>query len=430
VAASVHAIVVPTSRSSDSLWSAVALARHHHCPILVLCSKLASAREVKRRAEWADVDIIAIDMALIGDVLPRFETDQVLNGTGLDRDSDISAKRNLGLIFALLAGWQRIVFLDDDIVVPNRDDLKKAAGLLHHYPAVGLGLAGFPDNSVVCHANRAVGRFQETFIGGGAMAVDVGRMNSFFPNIYNEDWFFLVGERKSREYGVIGQADQAAYDPYATADRARSEEFGDCLAEGLYALLDINEFARSAEKEFWEAFLTARRTLIENIIGSLHGVSESPEVRDRMRTALSAALARCREIDAALCVRYLDAWRNDRATWSQFVLRKSHGQRKSGPSAAILSLGLPAECFGENGTDLDGVAVPGLARDLPLLPVSPAEPDVEPGGGSVGFLYGESDAAVAPAAEALLRDGEEHRADASAAVGAVHLQVLEHRDAG
>jgi hypothetical protein len=420
---SVHAIIVPVSRSSDSLGPAVALARQHKCVLLALCSKQASAREVQQHAEWADVDIIAVDMDLVGAVLPSFKSDEMLAESEFARETDVSAKRNLGLIFAWLAGWHRIVFLDDDIIVPEINDLGRVAGLLHHYPAVGLSLAGFPDNSVVCHANRAVGRFQETFIGGGAMAVDVGRMNSFFPNIYNEDWFFLLGGRKSRKYGVVGQANQAAYDPYANPDRARVEEFGDCLAEGLYSLLDTNEFARSAQEVYWEEFLSARHVLIEKIIGSLDIVAEVSAVRNRMYAALSAALDRSREIKPDFCVQYLAAWHADRETWSRFVLRKSHGQGKSGRDAAIRSLGLPPECFGEDRADLDGpvAAVPGFALDQSVSPVAPAEPEVEPSRIDVGPLDGESHKAMAPVLQMVLGATQQHRADAPAAVGAEHL---------
>jgi hypothetical protein len=414
----VDAIIVPTSRSIDSLRSSVTLARRHGCALLVLCSKNVTAAEVRQRVDREDVHVIAVDHAVVRDALPRFATDDLVTGTEFERSSDTSAKRNLGVLFALLAGWQRIVFLDDDIALPEPDDLGRAAGLLFRYPAVGLGLDGFPDNSVVCHANRDVGGFQETFIGGGAMAVDVLRMDSFFPDIYNEDWFFLLGGRKTGEYGVVGRAVQADYDPYVTPERARSEEFGDCLAEGLYALLDVNEFSRSRQKEYWTEFLAARCTLIHDIIGSLDAKVDDREKRGRMRAALTAALDRCQRIEAHFCVHYLDAWQADRRMWSQFVLRTWRGQwRKegeSGPTAALRTLGLLPQRSDQDVADLDRarVGVPGTARDRAEPPGPPAEPQIQPRGLDVGHRHRERDAAMSRSAQSSLGRREELGTDA------------------
>ncbi|HEX5403398.1 MAG TPA: hypothetical protein VFX16_13955, partial [Pseudonocardiaceae bacterium] len=278
---SVDAIVVPTSRRTDQLSSAVRLAGDRKCALLVLCSKQASISDVAQLAKRHGVRLVPVDVdRMPATVLPSFRTDEMLTETKFGRDTDLSLKRNLALVFSLLAGWQRIVFLDDDIVVPDPVDIGRAAALLSRFPAVGLGLDGFPDNSVVCHANRAVGREQATFIGGGAMAVAVSRMSSFFPNVYNEDWFFLVGERRSRKYGVVGRAVQAPYDPFRASDRARSEEFGDCLAEGLYALLDTGKYGQlHLSEEYWAEFLMARQALIQQILSSVGDLPEAREVR-------------------------------------------------------------------------------------------------------------------------------------------------------
>ena len=44
-------------------------------------------------------------------------------------------------------------------------------------------------------------------------------------------------EAAARKLPRVGHAKQAEYDPFANPDRARREEFGDLLAEGLYALM-------------------------------------------------------------------------------------------------------------------------------------------------------------------------------------------------
>src|SRR4029079_18058881 len=125
---------------------------------------------------------------------------------------------------------------------------------------------GYQDNSVVCHAYRAVGGAQDSFIGGGAMMVDTRRTKSFFPNVYNEDWFFLLGDGVHFRAARAGEMRQRAYDPFANANRARAEELGDNLAEGLFWLLDFGRDIDTAETGFWGDALYRRRKFIDHIL--------------------------------------------------------------------------------------------------------------------------------------------------------------------
>ena len=153
------------------------------------------------------------------------------------RRTDLSAKRNLALMLSRMSGWSRILFLDDDITGLDPDDIRKASGLLDTHNAVGLRIGGFPDHSVVCHAYRAGCGEQQSFIGGGALVVELNRAGSFFPDIYNDDWFFLLDGHKSLQpVAVTGQVIQYPYDPFRNPDRARTEEFGDVLAEWMLSL--------------------------------------------------------------------------------------------------------------------------------------------------------------------------------------------------
>ena len=147
--------------------------------------------------------------------LPELATSHLLAGTMFERKTDVSTKRNLALVLSHALRWKRVVFLDDDIRVPNPGDLSKAVGLLDSHSAVGLAIGGFPDNSMVCHAFRQAGGWQQTFIGGGALAVGVKRNRSFFPNVYNEDWFFVLeAGKRLQSVATVGQVFQNPYDPY------------------------------------------------------------------------------------------------------------------------------------------------------------------------------------------------------------------------
>lgn len=318
--AHVDAIVVPTGRDAAQLVTAIELARRVGTVLVLLCSRWSSHTKAVRLARDAGVEAVAIDVHdLPPGLVPTFETTDLLVGTSFERKTDTSMKRNLGLVLARSAGLARIVFLDDDIVVPDPTDLRTAVGMLDSFDGVGLANGGYPDNSVVCHALRETVGGQDTFIGGGALAVGAAAMSSFFPNIYNEDWFFLLDETRLRPSAITGLAVQRPYDPFANEWRARSEEFGDCLAEGVFALLDKKRGLQDADRAFWAPFLRDRLAMISDIIARVDAIDKEPAEKRRMLAALKAARGRCQLITPQLCVDYLAAWRRDSVAWRKHI---------------------------------------------------------------------------------------------------------------
>lgn len=320
--ASVDAIFVPTTRPVAYLTEAARAALHLGCPLVTLHSrKWTSARAADRSLDWS-VDLIAIDVPEQAHLrLPEMETSRLLAGTIFEQRTDLSAKRNLALMLSHMLGWKRVVFLDDDIRVPKPDDLRKAAGLLNTHAAVGLRIGGFPDNSVVCHAFRDAGGDQGTFVGGGAMAVEVKRNRSFFPNIYNEDWFYLLEEGKRlQSVATVGKVIQERYDPYRTTDRARGQELGDVLAEGTFWLLDQGKTAPDGDLAHWRDFLARRQRFIEQVLCMVERSAKiKPAERARMVEALKAALGRRARITPELCVGYMKALMADQEQWQRHI---------------------------------------------------------------------------------------------------------------
>ncbi len=169
--ARVDAVVVPATRPATGLTPALRLAARLGCPLVALCSQGADATSTRALAWETGIDAVAVDLPPTTR-LPRLRTSALLADGPFARHSDTSLKRNIGLALTRMTGWNRILFLDDDIDQVDDTVVRRAAALLPEYGAVGLRNLGYPDNSVVCHANRDLGNGpQDTFVGAGALLV-------------------------------------------------------------------------------------------------------------------------------------------------------------------------------------------------------------------------------------------------------------------
>ena len=369
----VDAIIVPTARPVAYLKEAATAARFLGCPLVTLHSRKWTSAHAAAVHLDPEVDLIAIDVPEEAHLrLPELATSRLLAGSVFERKTDVSTKRNLALVLSHALRWKRVVFLDDDIRVPNPGDLSKAVGLLDSHSAVGLAIGGFPDNSMVCHAFRRAGGWQETFIGGGALAVGIKSNRSFFPNVYNEDWFFVLeAGKRLQQVATVGQVLQNPYDPYR-AERARGEELGDVLAEGTFWLLDQGKPASDGDLAHWRDFLAHRKEFIKQVQDMVKGkTSIDADVRVRMGEALTAALGRCERITPELCVAYMKALASDQDRWQRHI-QQIWRQPKLSREEALRSLTVrgrrPLTWYIRNATSGSG---PRSTRKRPL-PAAPA----------------------------------------------------------
>jgi hypothetical protein len=318
------AIIVPGARPAESLDHAVTLARAADCWLLILCSKRLDGKEAKEFLATR-----SFSKAIVIDLPPGY-SHELLKFPALDsiRDelpsectlyaTDLSMKRNLGLILARMLRWRRVFFLDDDIRDIGHPDLQATVDMLESFSAAGMWVTEFPDNSIVCHANRATGKPQDVFVSGAALAVDCDQDIGFFPDIYNEDWLFFFDNVADKMLANSSlKATQLTYYPFANPKRAAWQEFGDVLAEGLYSLLHLGRNVQDATPDHWSHFLEARRNFLEGILTRLQD-SDTPERNDIVQ-AVAAALKCLPEIKPELCARYVQSWRSDLAEWKRRI---------------------------------------------------------------------------------------------------------------
>jgi hypothetical protein len=326
-------IVVPAFRPfqrEPGLELAAKLARHHDWQLLVVCSGQARAADFpgRLRAELGcRLTVLDIDGRKVPGPPLSSMRDPLVR---LERSNDAAAKRNVGIAFAVRAGWRYLLFLDDDVSVAaagptlDEDGLRAAVGSLAAAPelcAVGWTVTDFPDNSVVGHARRLAEREQEIFVGSAALLVRCGPDLPFFPGVYNEDWMFLIalaqGSPRHREcIARGGTVRQLEYEPFVRS-RAMSEEPGDIIAEGLMNLLEDDGpalWATAAGPAYWRRAMCRRAVLLEDLIRTFQ-TGPRTERSDRARAALCAALRIHRRTNPEALHRYVQGWRSDLPTW-------------------------------------------------------------------------------------------------------------------
>lgn len=328
--AGLDAIIVPAARPARNLQTAVTLAKETDARLVVLCSFRTHANDVRAllaEHRLRDPAVVEVPQECDDWVLDGFATTQwVHHGPGKGvcgaRNSDLSMKRNTGLLLARMLGWERIFFMDDDIRAVAAGTVLSTVSLLgpegHGYRTAGMSVKAYPDNSVVCHARREVGEYQDVFVSGSALAVDCRVPFDFFPDLYNEDWLFFYRDAAEERLATPGSlAEQLPYDPFADPRRAAGQEFGDVIAEGLYALLHSGRDAGAAGDEYWRQFLDSRNTVLDDVTKRLPDAR--PDLRGEIGKAIGAAQQVLWTITPAMCADYVDAWQRDLRRWEKLL---------------------------------------------------------------------------------------------------------------
>jgi hypothetical protein len=326
------AIIVPASRPADNLESAIDAAKAIGCRLVVLCSFRTNPADLQKLLDdknLTNATVVKVPEEYKHSLFDFETTRWAREGDGKPvcavRKNDLSIKRNIGLVLARMLGWNSIFFMDDDIGEINTDAILGTVSLLGtegptggRYRSASMTVKDFPDNSVVCHARRQVGEYQDVFVSGSVLAVDTGVPFDFFPDIYNEDWLFFYRDAAKKWLASSGfKARQLPYDPFADPRRAAGQEFGDVIAEGLYALLHSKLWAESADQEYWRMFLDDRDRILDKIIENSY--MARAEIRHEMIRAVAAARGTLREIQPYMCVQYIQAWRNDLERWGKLL---------------------------------------------------------------------------------------------------------------
>jgi len=199
---------------------------------------------------------------------------------------DIPLKRSAALDDAERRGLGAIGLLDDDISLTERDLLDLRRLLDDGADMVSFHILDFPDVSTVEHVERVVFRRpSEISIGGNCLFVQPASVRTFFPHLYNDDWFFLFAHVGAADIVSAGSARQRPYVPWEQIGRARFEQFGDIVIEGMRTHLSEGRDAFAGEEDFWRRHLRDFRERL----GGLHAAAPAGRLQDSVREAMEEA---------------------------------------------------------------------------------------------------------------------------------------------
>ncbi|MCJ7508162.1 MAG: glycosyltransferase [candidate division Zixibacteria bacterium] len=175
------------------------------------------------------------------------------------RGWNLGFARNYALILSKALRCDKLLFMDDDIIIQDMTIKKTMLMKLDYCDFVGAKLIGMPDDSVTGHLMRACGGQYYEFLSGGFLAINVHAVTEYFFNCYNEDqiWFFL--HHPSTKFERFGEVEHQQYNPFRNASAtALSQEFGEILDDGAEEAFNRRDSNLLISPDFWEEMCNIR----------------------------------------------------------------------------------------------------------------------------------------------------------------------------
>lgn len=223
---------------------------------------------------------------------------------------DIPLKRSFALFDAKRNSYKRILLLDDDIFLSERDICCGMAGLCLNYAIVGFHVVDFPDVSTIDHIERIIkGTDNIISMTGSCMFLNIDCIYGDFLNVYNEDLFFYLTQPDPDKVVSGGIIYQQPYKPWMDLSRIRHEQFGDLIYEALKRRF----LGFTSDYINWADEIEIRLKRIEALC--------SDAIEERMFQALNAAINAIHEIEVQDIEKFLKYSRL--ASWATRYMKKT-----------------------------------------------------------------------------------------------------------
>jgi hypothetical protein len=198
-----------------------------------------------------------------------------------DINWNLGYARNFALLFSKSASFDKVLFTDDDINVPDINLIQKLFHSLDSFKFAGANINGLIDDSLLGHIATDIGIVNERTLSGGFMAYKPSAIDHFFLNNYNEDWIWILLQMKNENLLQIGEVFQEIKDPFENyRDKVIFQEFGEIALEGVFSYHSEESFDKLISNTFWEQIIQSRKEYLNTLLEKAHlsGRSKSVEV--------------------------------------------------------------------------------------------------------------------------------------------------------
>jgi hypothetical protein len=300
----IDAIFVPTRGRPGPLVDLLTSLPEDHPPVFVMPSHPDDAKLVRDHKHVHILETRDPSFAKLWNRLQSHTHRLVLR---YSRGWDLPEKRSYALWLARRDRLARILLLDDDIRHVASGDLTSAARALDDFAIAGLFVDDFPDTSAVGHAEILAGERVWPFISGSCLFLRSANCTGFFPQIYNEDWLFMLPHIDKHSVCEIGTIGQLPYDPFPSAEVGQFQEFGEIVADGLFELAAQKRLAERRKTAIWAERLRER----SEWIGEVRSRVDDPRCLSILRSSAHVLDS----VTPSDCVTFIDLWDSDRDRW-------------------------------------------------------------------------------------------------------------------
>lgn len=224
---------------------------------------------------------------------------------------DLPIKRNYAILYSREQKINNILLLDDDIRNLTPDILKNGCNLLKNNSVSGCFVDNEIDTSILGHLQKRAGETFYPFLSGSFLFIKPLSVKSFFPNIYNEDWLFMMPYIFDNSICSFGNVSQRDNDSLGDINRVKLQEFGDIIAEGLYTLIHLGEYSQRFETSYWNEVIKERRYIFDALLKTLLDTT--------YRTLIYTAIETNKNIQPEYCAEFINVLENDILKWNNYL---------------------------------------------------------------------------------------------------------------
>jgi len=193
-------------------------------------------------------------------------------------DWNLGLARNYALMIAQSGRFEKVLFMDDDIIVHDRTLPDRAFKLLDHHLVVGAHITGLTDNSITGHIASAFSISTAVMVSGGFMAFKPDDVQFYFMNIYNEDWIWQFINGFASDLSWAGEAEHIDADKWSNGvSKACFQEFGELALDCASAAFEAQNWMILSESDFIGIIKATRRTYLLNLT-ELARIDNKPEL--------------------------------------------------------------------------------------------------------------------------------------------------------